>query len=323
LALGNFHDGWAGYFEREDRQKFARQYPGLPIASSLPSPAGGASICLLNEQGLGDQLFLLRWAPWLKSCGAVLSYRPAAKLESILRRVPLVDVLVPPGAELPKADCFLMLGDLPYLLTHSRDQDFIKSGAAAATPRSLPLEPLTENLAALREQLRKLGPPPYIGITWRGGTPPEQQSGAGSWALFKEVPMAQLATAIGPVDATMLALQRNPGSGEIERLSQLMGRTLHDFSSLNEDLEQMLALLALLDDYIGVSNTNMHLRAAVGRTARVLVPCPPEWRWMASGDESPWFPGFRVYRQGLDGNWNEALARLSNDLQAALPSGAR
>ena len=61
----------------------------------------------------------------------------------------------------------------------------------------------------------------------------------------------------------------------------------------------MLALLALLDDYVGVSNTNMHLRAGVNRTAKVLVPAPPEWRWMAEGKESPWFPGFTVYRQGV------------------------
>jgi hypothetical protein len=89
---------------------------------------------------------------------------------------------------------------------------------------------------------------------------------------------------------------------------------VHDLSALNEDLEAMLALLALVDEYVGVSNTNMHLRAGVGRTARVLVPQPPEWRWMAVGEASPWFPGFRVYRQHVDGEWRDALARLSRDL---------
>jgi hypothetical protein len=78
----------------------------------------------------------------------------------------------------------------------------------------------------------------------------------------------------------------------------------------------MLALLALVDDYVGVSNTNMHLRAGAGRSARVLVPAPPEWRWMVSGEESPWFPGFRIYRQGTDGDWGEPLARLAGDLRA-------
>jgi len=79
--------------------------------------------------------------------------------------------------------------------------------------------------------------------------------------------------------------------------------------------------LALIDDYIGVSNTNMHLRAGVGKTARVLVPCPAEWRWMAAGEESPWFPGFRIYRQTPDGDWSGALNKLRGDLLESLGKG--
>jgi len=90
---------------------------------------------------------------------------------------------------------------------------------------------------------------------------------------------------------------------------------------LNEDLEAMLALLALIDDYVGVSNTNMHLCAGAGRTARVLLPRPAEWRWMISGNESPWFPGFRVYRQSPVGDWGLAFDRLAQDLRAQF--GAR
>lgn len=47
---------------------------------------------------------------------------------------------------------------------------------------------------------------------------------------------------------------------------------------MNEDREDLLALLALLDDYVGVSNTNMHLLGSLGKTARVLVPNPPDWK---------------------------------------------
>ena len=61
----------------------------------------------------------------------------------------------------------------------------------------------------------------------------------------------------------------------------------------------------------------MHLRKSVGRKGRVLVAWPPEWRWLVSGDESPWFPGFRIYRRKPDGDWNEALARLRVDFLEA------
>ena len=96
---------------------------------------------------------------------------------------------------------------------------------------------------------------------------------------------------------------------------------MHDFSAWNEELESMLALLALLDEYVGVSNTNMHLRAAVGKGARVLVPTPAEWRWRQSGRQSPWFPGFSIYRQSLQGRWNAALVELARDLDELRPAG--
>jgi len=113
---------------------------------------------------------------------------------------------------------------------------------------------------------------------------------------------------------TLIALQRNPAPGEVDALAAACGRPVADLCSTNEDLEVMLALLELIDDYIGVSNTNMHLRAAAGRPARVLVPNPAEWRWMHWGRTSPWFPAFRIYRQALDGDWSAALAGLARDI---------
>ena len=133
--------------------------------------------------------------------------------------------------------------------------------------------------------------------------------------MFKESPLAEIARALRVTPATVLVLQRQPQPGEIESFAQELGRPMHDLSALNDDLEQMLALLTLLDDYVGVSNTNMHLRAGAGKTAKVLVPAPPEWRWMAEGTESPWFPGFRVYRQGVDGSWDSAVKTLRQDLR--------
>ncbi len=94
----------------------------------------------------------------------------------------------------------------------------------------------------------------------------------------------------------------------------MLGRAVLDLTALNSDLEAMLALVGALDDYVTVSNTNVHLRAAVGRQSRVVVPNPPEFRWMARGAECPWFPGTTVYRQDVAGDWARALDQLGADL---------
>jgi hypothetical protein len=110
-------------------------------------------------------------------------------------------------------------------------------------------------------------------------------------------------------------MQRLPKPDDMASFVKALGRPPLDWSRLNDDLPEALAGLSLLDEYVGVSNTNMHLMAGIGRTARVLVPQPADWRWMAEGDESPWFPGFGIYRQSNDGSWSDALARLVQDLK--------
>ena len=86
---------------------------------------------------------------------------------------------------------------------------------------------------------------------------------------------------------------------------------------LFRSLEDMLAIMSELSAYVAVSNTNVHLRAAVGLPTHVLVPRPPDWRWMEAGERSPWFPDCPLYRQQHDASWDQALAML----EAALKEG--
>jgi tetratricopeptide (TPR) repeat protein len=303
LALGDLQAGWKEYEWRAARLNFLTAHPGSRLALELPEHLAGVKICLIREQGLGDELFFLRFAAAVKARGAEITYRADTRIASMLERVPALERVLPASLPLPVADRYLLVGDLPRAL------------GALDYPPPLALAPLPRQLESMRERLAALGPPPYLGLTWRAGIAPGEQRGT-DWVLHKAVPLEALGGALRGVQGTLIALQRNPERGELEQLAALAGRPVHDLSALNEDLEGMLALLALVDDYVGVSNTNMHLRAGAGRSARVLVPAPPEWRWMVSGEESPWFPGFRIYRQGTDGDWGEPLARLAGDLRA-------
>ncbi len=299
LLLGQFREGWEEYAWHWRRT-------GSPVRP-CPAPTwdggdlGGRPVFLCAEQGIGDELFFLRFAGQLRQRGVGrLVYRPSPKIASLLARVPVFDHLAAPEEAPATGDCALSVGDLPRLLGHER---------ADQIPTPLALTPLPAQVEAMRERLAAFGPPPYLGVTWRAGIKGQDLG------IFKESPLASLAKTLATLPDTVLVLQRNPQPGEIDQFAAALGRPVHDLSALNDDLESMLALLALLDDYVGVSNTNMHLRAAVGKTARVLVPAPPEWRWMAEGKESPWFPGFSVYRQGYEGSWDTAFLELITDLK--------
>lgn len=330
LAHGFLAEGWAHYRWRPAFFAFQEKLP-VTLAQRLPDVVDGKAICVLREQGLGDEIFFLRYVAELARRGARVTYRSGRAIASLVKRVGGggVSAVIDAEAPLPACAAAILAGDLPHALTHSAESaenaveplwDFPWTQPVVA-PLPLPgirISVSEDALARMRAQLTQLGAPPYIGITWRGGTPPAEQ-GAGGWVLFKELDIAGLGAALKPLQATFIALQRNPAPGELAAMAAALGTPVHDLTALNADLESMLALLALIDEYVGVSNTNMHLRAAAGKNARVLVPSPAEWRWMAAGKHSPWFPGFSIYRQSNDGDWLAALATLSLDLQAARP----
>jgi hypothetical protein len=330
LAHGCLAEGWSGYGYRPWPAMFREQYPAVALARTLPPDLNGKYLCVMHEQGLGDEIFFLRYAPQLHAAGAHLTYCATSKLKSLLSRVAsigqVLDETAPPAA----ADAVILAGDLPHALSDYPASALPFADNAAEppglrqypcriavywppVPPPLALTPLAVRVAALRERLAQTGKPPYVGLTWRGGTPPREQRLV-IWALYKEIGIQPLAAALQDTPGTFIALQRNPAPGELAAFSAALGRPVHDFTALNEDLEDMLALLALLDEYVAVSNTNVHLRASAGRAARVLVPCPADWRWMDAGRASPWFPGSVIYRQTPRGEWRGALADLKRDL---------
>ena len=128
------------------------------------------------------------------------------------------------------------------------------------------------------------------------------------------VPPAELGAALRGWQGTTVLLQRGARAGEAGRFTPAFGAQCHDLSALGEDLPVLLAVLAEIDEYVTVSNTNVHLLAGLGRTARVLIPYPAEWRWMRREGRSPWFPDFPVYRQELSRDWQPALRELRGDL---------
>lgn len=302
LGQGRFAEGFRDYLARPVPES------GRLFRGELPSDLSGKRVLLLSDQGFGDELFFLRFAPALQRRRAKLIYRAGSAVASIVSRIGLLDEVLAANGPEPACDFVLSIGDLPHALG---------IGSAADLPLPLALPAVESEQAAISAVLAQLGPPPYVGLTWRAGLR--------EWnALQKAVPIDVWGRTLARLPTTFLALQRDPDAGEIQALSGAIGAPLHDLSHLNRSLESMLALLHRIDAYVGVSNTNTHLRAGTGKTAHVLVPHPPEWRWMNAGDRSPWFPSFPLYRQkvsdGAGGGWTETLTRLRRDLDVFLRS---
>ena len=303
LPQGKFAEAWREYGARPNplvNLRDPRQPAGVPHADRLPEPS--APLVLHGEQGLGDTVFFLRFAPALRARGHRLAFWGDPRLQPLLVRTGLFEHFIGREAVPAEGLSVAWVGDLPGMLGASDP---------AAFPPALPIPPEAPRTALLRTYLERLGPAPYVGLTWRAGLDRKGRIG-----LAKGVPAEGLARALSGVRATFISLQRGPAAGEVDGFAAALGAPVHDGAALNDRLEDALAAMELMDEYVGVSNTNTHLRASAGRAARVLVPWPPEWRWMHGPERSPWFPAMPLYRQSAEGDWAPALARLRDDLAA-------
>jgi tetratricopeptide (TPR) repeat protein len=305
LTLGRWKEGWEGYRWRPPRPFWRERFPQLlddPAQVAALRPA--SRILIFGEQGLGDELFFLRFARRLRDRGHRLFGRYDPKLLPLLAQIPdlLEQAFSPEDAAAAQADVSILSGDLA-----------LAAEQYLAPPLTIPVNPARR--AAFEARLREFGPGPYIGVTWRGGALREERTGQRLLYFEKEVPPGELGAAFKPLNATVVILQRKPSAEDQERFLSALGRPALDLSAVNDDLCDALAVLSILDDYVGVSNTNTHLRAALpGRTARVLVQYPPEWRWGLGVARSAWFPDFMLYRQTRDADWSPALSALAVDL---------
>jgi predicted negative regulator of RcsB-dependent stress response len=266
----------------------------VPPSQCLPIQWQGKRILLISDQGIGDDLCFLRFAPRLRAKGAWLAYAAPERLHPLLERENVVDSLLK-QQPIPEVDYVFPVSDLAYL-----------AGCFSVKDVPAPVD-LSCRVLSGQTSIPEDRPRPYIGVSWSAGS---HHKGSQS----KQIPLEQLLDVLAPLGGTLVILQRDPVK---EDLAAVYDRCTHvwDASMLNADLVSMLCCLRELDEYVGVSNTNFHLCASIGRTSRVLSKFPPDFRWIPSLDGStPWFPGATVYQQSPDGSWQDALSKLALEL---------
>jgi len=283
LSIENFEAGWQYY-------RFRPSVRNLHFQSldKLPTYLNGKSILLYKDQGIGDEVFFARYIPALNQYGANISYYTDEKLAEIWNRSLTGIHILTKIPDLKNFDFVISIGDLPRLLFQNGYTDI---------PDSIEIKPDPIAVEKIKNLLPNNGKQ-TIAVTWEAGVP-------GHNTLFKRLPPDIFGGILSSSEANILIIQRQPKQKDLKAFEKNLGKKTFNYSFVNDNLEDMLALLSLVDDYYCVSNTNNHLRAALNLTSQVFVPHPPEWRWLNDGVKSPWFPNSKINRQDSYGNWNQ------------------
>ena len=79
-------------------------------------------------------------------------------------------------------------------------------------------------------------------------------------------------------------------------------------------LQDTAALIGALDLVFTSDTAVAHLAGALGKPTWLLLHHAPDWRWMGSRTDSPWYPSLKLYRQAVPGDWAPMIAKVADDL---------
>lgn len=290
LTMGQFEEGWKEYANRQ-------KLDGWDSRASLTVPLWDFKpvkhLYVHGEQGVGDEVMFLSVLDDILPLCERVTVEVNPKVQEIVRQTwPHVHVVTEatPG----DYDAKIPMGSL---LT------------GKPTPREAYLRPDPELVKAYRAKLETLGPGPYVGLTWLGGT-----------KATRVVNRSCGLEALKPIiDAyTCVSAQYGDASLRLCEEREKFGLVKIDDASAGDDLAAQAALFKALDAVVTVQQTAVHVAGAVGVPCFALIPHNPQWRYGQSGKTLPWYSSVRLYRNARDGKWSDVISKLNSDLQEAL-----
>lgn len=297
LLSGDFRAGWAGYERRFDvKGATPRRAFHQPLWSG--ESLEGKTLLLHAEQGLGDTIQFIRYAPEFARRGARVLVECQAALLSLLRGMagvaewfaaPIADPArggPQPVDHLPLTDYQIPFLSAPYLAETNLD--------SIPSPGCY----LKASATACRRWEEWLGPPDgvlRVGLVWAGN--PNHKNDRN-----RSLPTRFLAELGGATGIEWISLQK--GQSTPDSLS------MRDAAPALTDFSDTAGLIANLDLVVSVDTSVAHLAGALGKPVWVLLPYAPDWRWMLEREDSPWYESMRLFRQNEPGAWPEVLQNV-------------
>jgi tetratricopeptide (TPR) repeat protein len=301
LCLGDFARGWRKYEYRWQCSQFAALRPNLarPMWHGDSDPRG-KTILLYAEQGMGDVIQFVRYAPLLAARGAKVIVGVHRPLAAILTGVPGVAGVIAEGEALPPFDLYCPMMSLPLAF-----------GTELATiPATVPyIRAQQARIDRWRERLPQSGRL-RVGICWAG-------TAAHPNDRRRSIPLATFAKILAVEGVDFFSLQKEVTEADAVTLNA------HGVAQLGQgfaDFADTAAVIAQLDLVIAVDTSVVHLAGAMAKATAALIAFAPDFRWMLDRTDTPWYPTMRLYRQNKIDDWTAPLERLRQELAGAVQS---
>jgi hypothetical protein len=298
LALGDYRRGWEKYEWRWYNRKLDSPRPhGDTPAWDGTQGVTGKTVLLYPEQGFGDAIQFVRYAPLVRARGARVLVACHRKLAELFRSVDGIDEVLEPERPLPSFDYHAALMSLPLAFRTTLE----------SIPCAIPyVSAKAEQVAAFEARFKSERRALKVGLVWSGNP---QFTGARA----KACPIEVLEPLVNVQDCAFYALQTGEAAADIERMT-VRGPQMTELSLGLDSFSDTAAAVSALDLVIAVDTAVAHLAGALGKPAWILLQYAADWRWLRSREDSPWYPSIRLFRQPEPGHWESVVGRMTGEL---------
>jgi hypothetical protein len=298
LRMGDYARGWPEYEWRWRIKRPALAQRNFSQPMWVGGDLSGRRILLHTEQGCGDAIQCVRYAPLVAARGGKVIVECHPELYRLLQTLDGVDELVVRGRPLPPFDLHCPVMSLPLAF-----------GTTVETiPNRVPyLHADPQRSGQWRARLAGDANRLKVGLVW-AGNPDVKTDSERSMRLPALAPLGQAP------GVSFYSLQKGPGAAQAK--DPLPGLKLINYTNELQDFADTAALISQLDLVISVCTSVTHLAGALGRPVWTLLSYAPDWRWLVGREDSPWYPTMRLFRQKARGDWDEVARRVAEALKA-------
>ncbi len=119
--------------------------------------------------------------------------------------------------------------------------------------------------------------------------------------LKRNVPLACFGALAAIPGVRLISLMKVPAPESVAAFAvESLGA---DFDAGPDAFIDSAAVMANCDLVVTSDTSIAHLAGALGRPVFLALRYAPDWRWLASGTHSPWYPTMRLFRQTERGDW--------------------
>ena len=290
LSKGHYESGWSGYEYRLKMNELLAKTDVYTSPLWQGESLQNKTIILQTEQGFGDTIMFIRYAPYFRELGAKIIVRTRLELVALFRSIQEVDEIICEEDPLPEHDFYL-----PLLSCPQRFKTVLQT-----IPRKFPYLGSPKNgLSFERKSL-------HVGITWSGS--PTNRGHKDRYVGLK------ILSQLFDIDhISWYSLQIGADSHEIQSFN--LHDTIIDKTELLTDFAQTAAFIEALDLVISVDTSVAHLSGALNKKTFVLLSKPAEWRWMQEGETTPWYESLLLFRQEIRGDWQKPILQIKEKLR--------